>query len=201
MEKDTKVTDTDLLKNVSAGDEIAFSRLFDRYRPNIYTTALRLTNDTSIAEEILQDVFLKVWLNREKLPEIQNFGGWIYKIGKNITYNSIRNSQKERNQLLQLMQESLEAQYKETDHLAQEREFNAILQKAIDRLPARQKQTYILIKQMSKKREEVAAELQVSPETVKSNLEQAMKSIRAFCLAHLEDVPRIFMLYYFTKKI
>jgi RNA polymerase sigma-70 factor (family 1) len=198
---ETKAIDVNLLKEVSAGNEIAFSNLFDYYRAVIYSTALKLTNDSSTAEEILQDVFLKVWLNREKLPEIQNFGGWIYKIAKNTTYNSIRNVQKEKNQLLDLMQDALVAQYKETDHLTQEREFNAILQKAIERLPERQKQTYVLIKQLSKKREEVAIELQVSPETVKSNLEQAMKSIRAFCMLHLQDVPLVFILYYFTKKI
>ncbi|MCD0486833.1 RNA polymerase sigma factor [Pedobacter sp. MC2016-14] len=189
----------ELLQKVAAGDEYAFAQLFDLYRPNIYSTALRLTGEVFIAEEIAQDAFLKVWLNRLTLPDIVNFDGWLYTIAKNLTFNAIKGLQQEKKKRLEMVQESLTAHYPQTDHLVQEKQFNAILEQAIARLPPKQKQTYLLIKKQEMKREEVAAELQVSAETVKWNLEQAMKSIRAFCLVHLDEVPRIFMLYYFTK--
>lgn len=188
-----------LLQKVAAGDEYAFAQLFDLYRPNIYATALRLTGEVFIAEEIAQDAFLKVWLNRLALPDIVNFDGWLYTIAKNLTFNAIKGLQQEKKKRLEMVRESLTAHYPQTDHLVQEKQFNAILEQAIARLPPKQKQTYLLIKKQEMKREEVAAELQVSAETVKWNLEQAMKSIRAFCLVHLDEVPRIFMLYYFTK--
>ena len=199
MQQKKGVLTVELLQKVAAGDEIAFAKMFDLYRPNIYSTALRITGADFIAEEIAQDTFLKVWLNRSGLPDLNNFDGWLYTIAKNLTFNALKGEQQEKKKRLEMVRESLEVQYPQADHLVQEKQFNAILEEAIARLPPKQKQTYLLIKRQEMKREEVAAELQVSPETVKWNLEQAMKSIRAFCLVHLEDVPRIFLLYYFTK--
>lgn len=189
--------DKSLLIKVANGDEQAFKRLFDLYRPNIYTTALRITGDEWIAEEILQDAFLKVWLNREKITQIDNFGGWLYTIAKNLTYNAIKRAQSEKNNFLQFSQEPAVTSCQGTDHLTQENEYQNILNLAINRLPPRQLLTYKLIKQQEMKREEAAAELNVSAETVKWNLDRAMKSIRAFCVNYLKETSFILFLYFF----
>ena len=139
--------DKSLLIKVANGDEQAFKRLFDLYRPNIYTTALRITGDEWIAEEILQDTFLKVWVNREKISDIGNFGGWIYTIAKNVTYNAIKRSQSEKRNFLQFIREPKNTSCQDTDHLTQENEYQNILNLAINRLPPRQLLTYKLIKQ------------------------------------------------------
>ncbi|WP_316817673.1 RNA polymerase sigma factor [Pedobacter nyackensis] len=198
-----KVTDTknelSLLTKVAEGDEHSFSLLFNRYRPNIYTTALRITGDEWVAEEILQDTFLKVWVNRTTLPYLDNFGGWLYTIAKNLTFNSIKHAQSERKKLLNITRESISIYYRETDYLAEENEFNKILNQAIERLSPKQKLTYKLIKEQGMKREEAASALNVSAETIKWNLDQAMKSIRAFCMVRLKDLPLIIVLYFSAK--
>ncbi len=188
-----------LLESVAKGHEASFALLFDRYRSNIYTTALRIIGDEWSAEEILQDTFLKVWLNREKLPDLDNFGGWLYTIAKNLTYNSIKQTQNEKKKLLDVVKDSISICYREADHLTEENEFNKILEQAIERLPVKQKLTYKLIKQQDMKRDEAAIALNVSAETVKWNLDQAMRSIRAFCMAHLKDAPLIVTLYFSAK--
>jgi RNA polymerase sigma-70 factor (ECF subfamily) len=66
-----------------------------------------------------------------------------------------------------------------------EKEYNSLLQNAIDRLPSQQRQVYYLIKDQGLKRIEVAHQLQIQPETVKFHLTQAMKNIRAFCMLHI----------------
>lgn len=188
-----------LLYKVSMGNEQAFRVLFDKYRPNIYTTALRITADEWVAEEILQDTFLKVWLNREVIANLDNFGGWLYTIAKNLTYNAIKQSQNEKRKCLNMAKDSISVYYPQTDYLIQEREFKNILKQAIDRLPPKQQLTYRLIKQQEMKREEAASVLKVSAETVKWNLDQAMRSIRAFCMAHLKDASFIVVLYFSSK--
>jgi len=65
------------------------------------------------------------------------------------------------------------------------KEYSEILHRAVKQLPNKQKQTYLLIKEEGLKREQVAAHLKVSQETVKSNLDEAMKNIRAYCLSRL----------------
>lgn len=191
--------ETALLEKVAAGEELSFSLLFDQYRSNIYTTALRITGDEWTAEEILQDTFLKVWLHRASLPELDNFGGWLYTIARNLTYNAVKHSQNEKKKLLAVVKENISVYYQHTDYLTEEKELNKILEQAIERLPSKQKMTYKLIKQQYMKREEVAKALSVSAETVKWNLDQAMRSIRAFCMAHLKDTPLIIILYFSSK--
>lgn len=202
---DMKITHTNeemsLLEKVAEGDEFSFGLLFDRYRSNIYTTALRITGDEWSAEEILQDTFLKVWLNKKNLPELDNFGGWLYTIARNLTYNSIKHARNEKRKQLEAVKESISAYCRQADYLAEENEFNKILAQAIERLPPKQKLTYKLIKQQDMKREEAACALNVSAETVKWNLDQAMKSIRAFCMAHLKDAPLIVTLYVASKYL
>jgi RNA polymerase sigma factor (sigma-70 family) len=76
--------------------------------------------------------------------------------------------------------------YHDTENRVLNNEYSRILQAAIDRLPEQQKLVYTLIKKEGYKREEAAEALQLSSETVKTHLAQAMRSIRAYCLAHLD---------------
>jgi RNA polymerase sigma-70 factor (ECF subfamily) len=177
-----------LLLQLSSGDESAFVEVFEHYHPNIYTTALRISGSEQLAEEVVQDVFLKIWLKREDLGGIDNFPAWLRTIATHLVYNALK-SRKRR--LLQ------EQEYRSYPHLLfhqdpadgfQDKEYKKILELAIQQLPPKQRQTYILTRQQGMKREEVARELQVSPETVKYNMEQAVRNVRAFCLTHLHLV-------------
>lgn len=186
-----------LLQEISSGNESLFAQLFDHYRPNIYTTVLRMTGSVQEAEEILQDTFLKVWLKRASLPDLANFGGWVYTIAENLTYNALKSKQRNRSRTFQVDPDlgpfpfsSVTAE----DHLL-DKEYEVLLNTAIKQLPDKQQQTYILVKQEGMKREEAARALHISPETVKWNLNQAMRSIRAFCLAHLEILPLFLLLF------
>lgn len=196
-----KQSESDLLQQVAKSNEDAFRKLFDSYQKKIYSTALKLTADSSLSEEIVQDTFLKVWIKREQLPEILNFESWVYVIARNLIFTAIKDLQKEKKNLLDLAREKILEEYRHTDFLAQEKDFDAILFRAIERLPIKQKNTYVLIKQQLKKRDEVAAELGVTSETVKSNLDMAMKNIRAYCLTHLDEIPRIFLIYLFASRL
>ena len=199
MQSGNKQGVRDLLLEIEGGDETAFNRLFDLYRPNIYTTALRITRDEWMAEEILQDTFVKVWIGRHDLSGIDNFDAWLYTIARNITYNALKRTQREKEQFNQLAKDSITLFHPEADYHLQEKEFKGILEQAIARLPEKQQATYRLIKEQHLKRDQAAIELNVSPETVKWNLDQAMRSIRAYCVAHLKDLPLIFLLHFYSK--
>lgn len=187
------------LRQVSAGDEKAFKALFDQYRPNLYTTALRITNNDWMAEDIVQDTFVKVWVNRACLPSLRNFEAWLYVLAKNITLNVLQKKKNYKAYFLETSKDSLLQVYPEADYELQDKEFQSLLQVAIARLPQKQQATYRLIKEQYLKREEVAQQFNVSAETVKSNLDQAMKSIRAYCMANIKDIPLVFLLHFFTK--
>ncbi|WP_342332581.1 RNA polymerase sigma factor [Pedobacter sp. FW305-3-2-15-E-R2A2] len=187
-----------LLQSIAEGDEMAFSRFFDLYRPNIYTTVIRITKDEWITEEILQDTFVKIWINRDTLVYIENIENWLHKIARNVTYTALKRSFKEKQNFNRMAQDSISLFYPEA-YNDKEEQFQGILEMAIKRLPPKQQETFRLIKQQNFKREQAAAELNVSAETVKWNLDQAMRSVRAYCLANLKDLPLIFIIHFFSK--
>lgn len=196
MESGNTATVKRLLFQIRDGDETAFSALFDLYRPRIYTTALRITKNEWAAEEILQDTFVKIWKNRAMLDQIENFEGWLYTVARNITFNELKRMEREKLNYNRLLQDTVSVTYPGADAEIHIREFQQLLQQAVARLPEKQKITYQLIKEQQLKRDEVAAQLHVSPETVKWNLDQAMRSIRAYCTMHMKGLPVAFILHF-----
>lgn len=177
------------------GDEAAFAIFFEHYRDKIYSVAYKLTHSTTIAEDVVEDVFLKIWLKRDNLGGIQNFGAYLFTIARNDVYKVLKITAKnykvsELTELNQLIAKN------NTEDYLMDKEYSSLLQKAIDRLPQQQKQVYHLIKVQDMKREAVANILQIQPETVKFHLSQAMKNIRSFCMIHLKTFVGIIILLY-----
>lgn len=184
----------DLLQLVAAGDQGAFTTLFDHYKDGLYTLAWGLTRSDSIAEDILQEVFLKIWLHRAELGIVENFRGYLVVVTRRVILNELRKTDrsKRREQLYASNNESpgLDAII---DQL-QEKQYSQLLQQALQTLPPQQASVFDLIKTQGYSREAAAGILQLSPETVKKHLERAMRTIRAFLLAHL-DSTLLLLLY------
>ena len=194
-----------LINLIAKGNELAFGQIFNHYRPIIYTNVLRLSASTIIAEEIVQDVFLKAWINKHELPEIENLGGWLYTIASRLTYNALKQQQRD---IIIIQQESLddkhlntlsEHPYQSTEELLSNQKYTLLLQKAVESLPQKQKEVFRLIRQEGLKRTDAAEVLNISPETVKSNLSEAMIKIRAFVKSNLV-LGLIFLSKYFFEK-
>ncbi|MEO8415935.1 MAG: sigma-70 family RNA polymerase sigma factor [Ginsengibacter sp.] len=184
LPNDPGYNENELIELIAKGDEFAFSTLVTNYKNRIYSIAFKLTKSTVIAEEIVQDVFLKIWLKRDTLPGIQNFGGYIFIITRNDVYKVLKEIAQ--NYRVTLLTDEHQLLTKlDTSDFVEEKEYNLLLQKAVERLPNQQKQVYKLMKNEGFKRNEVASQLDLQPETVKFHLAQAMKNIRAFCSLHL----------------
>ena len=173
-----------LIDLIAQGDENAFRELFNEHRETIYKTALRLTASAVAAEDVLQEVFLVVWLKREQLSAVLNFRAYVKTIARNHMIRSFKHLTRQRNasQTLSVIKGD---QHQDTEDIIQDREFYKILQSAVATLSPRQATVYFLIREKGFSREQAAAYLDVYPETVKSHLEVAMKKIRAYCLARL----------------
>jgi RNA polymerase sigma-70 factor (ECF subfamily) len=174
----------ELMKLIADGDEIAFAKLFSHYRNRIYSIAFKLTKSYVIAEEIVQDVFLKIWINRSNLNDIQNFSGYLFIVTRNNAYKVLKGIARDYKIILVTEKDQTLAT-NDTSDLLMENEYNLVLQNAIGRLPKQQKEVYIFVKEHGLTRDEVANKMQIRPETVKFHLAQAMKKIRAFCMLHI----------------
>jgi RNA polymerase sigma-70 factor (family 1) len=178
-------TELELLKLVAEGDRNAFTQIYNNYRNKIYSIAFELTESTTVAEEIVQDVFLKIWVKRGSLHEIEHFRAYLFTITRNYVFTALKRIARKETIEVSAIQDA-PLYDNDTEDRVLNKEYTRILQAAIDRLPEQQKQVYNLIKKEGLKREEAAAALHLSPETVKTHLAQAMRSIRTYCLARLD---------------
>jgi RNA polymerase sigma-70 factor (family 1) len=180
-------SEQELLRLIAKGDEVAFATLFNNYRNKIYSIAYELTESTIISEEIVQDTFLKIWLKRETLEDITHFKAYLFTITRNYVFSALKSIARKQNLELKVVQ-NIPVYHSDTENNLVQKEYDEILKRAVDSLPPKQRQVYVLMKENGYKRHEVAAKLQLSEETVKTHLAQAMRAIRAYCLAHIDTL-------------
>ncbi len=166
------------------GDQQAFSQLFYTYKDRVYTIALRLTESSVMAEEVVQEVFMKLWTNRETLPDIKIFEDYLFIMTRNYVFTALKKAAL-RHKTEGSWNDFLPSSENMTESSVMIKEYEMVLQRAIDLLSPQQRQVYLLSRDKELKREEIAAMLQVSPETVKTHLARALQNIRSYCAAQL----------------
>lgn len=183
------VNERKLLRLIAASDETAFRCLFDQYKNIVYSLALKFTKCPVSSEEIVQELFMMLWLRRSELKKIDNIKAYLIISTRNLVYKLLRDNAKKYLRVNE--EEDLNICDVET-HLL-EKEYSIVLKKAIKRLPSQQQKVYILVKENGMRREEAASALNLAPDTIKFHLSQAMKSIRAYCSLHLSTAVAIFI--------
>jgi RNA polymerase sigma-70 factor, Bacteroides expansion family 1 len=175
--------ETALLTNLARGDEAAFRTLFDRHWDNIYGVAYALTKSPQVAEEMVHDIFLKIWQHRARLPELKNFSDYLFIIARNHIISVLRkkiNEQPFTGQLLEYFQ----AIGGSPEEQLLYREAESLVQKAVQLLPPQQHTVYRLSREQGLNQEEIAARLNISVHTVKSHMNKALHFIRHYLQMH-----------------
>lgn len=188
--------ETDLLARITEGDGKAFGVLFHHYRDRIYSYAYHLCGNSAQADELVQDVFLKVWINREKIPHVLHFDHWLITIARNQVFDLLKKMAKEtslRRQIANLL--SAEGNPVEDRILSRENEEQ--LQRALDQLSPRQKLIFTLSRNQGMKHEEIASRLHISRHTVKTHLVQALKTLRD--TLHFQSDRLLLFIFIFTQ--
>ncbi len=173
----SKLDDKELLPLIYKEDENAFGEIYNRYWKRIYATALNYLQSSQAAEDIVQDVFLKIWTNKDKLLQIREFKPYLLVTARNLVISSLRNKvfhlylnseeQVEEEALLPEMQLS----YKEAVNL---------LHNAIAMLPPQQQRAYLLSRNEGMRYEQIAGEMGISPLTVRTHISKALSFIRQY---------------------
>jgi RNA polymerase sigma-70 factor (ECF subfamily) len=181
---------------VSTGDQKAFAALFSRYKDRVYTIALTYTENRTIAEEIVQDVFMRVWKNRPKLKEINNFSSWIHVIARNRALTELQKIAREGERREELIS-YLPAEVSDAEQKVQDNSMEELLEKALTRLSPQQRKVFVLTRLQGHTRTEVAEMLHLAPATVSVHLAIALRSIRAFLTNQLELTALLLFFLFF----
>jgi len=185
----------ELLHKVALGDQKAFTELFERHQTLVYDFALRLTRSKSRAEEIVQDVFIKLWVNRAEIERIQNLAAYINRMARNYSYTALRKIAAETLRTVELAEPEM-AGPSDAEHRLLYNESAKILQTAVDILPPQRKLVYEMCHEQGLKYEEVAAKLNISPGTVHKHMKLALKSIRTY----FHDMDATILIFIFFIK-
>ena len=168
-----------LFKLIAEGNERAFSEVFHEYNSRLFMVVLKITKSESEAEEIIQNVFLKLWLNRHKLHEIENPGAWLYKVASNLALSFLRSkaTQLRHEKVLQCRQlnpqDDIQLQL-------EAKEIKNLVSTAIEGLPPGRREVYILSRHEGLNRMEIASRLGITESTVKNQLGSALKFIQQY---------------------
>jgi len=170
-----------LIKQVIEGNEKAFRKLFDTYRNDLYKFSLSMVVSKTYAEEIVQDVFLKVWMKRKTLKPELSIKSYLFTItrNKNISFlKKAANNQKLREEIFYKSQKS----FNSTERYIREAELEIIKQEALDLLPPRRRVIFEMSRNEGKSYEEIADELGISQNTVRNQMSMALETLRDFLL-------------------
>ncbi|MDD5216596.1 MAG: sigma-70 family RNA polymerase sigma factor [Candidatus Omnitrophica bacterium] len=171
----------DILERATAGEMTAFKEIYDAYAGFVYSVALRVVRDSASAEEVTQDVFMKVY---EKLHEFENRSSlktWIYRIAVNTAINCGRRLSKERNRRTDydsvILTQSVPPD--ERGRLEQS-EREAAVQSLLSALSPEQRACMILREIENLSYEEMAEVLKININTVRSRLKRAREALVAY---------------------
>lgn len=177
----------ELLRRVATGDGLAFEQLFDAYWDPIYQVAFTLTKSRETARDIVQEIFIKIWLLREELPQKDSFRNFLFIVARNHILDELRRKVKEDPFAGQLQawfrQSPLQADQQLLYHESQ-----TLIHQAVSNLPEQQRQVYLLTRENGWSQEEIAQYLQVSKNTVKTHMTRALHAIREYLANHIQGI-------------
>jgi RNA polymerase sigma-70 factor (ECF subfamily) len=167
-----------LLAEIASGNEAAFRKLFDSYKERFYAVAFKMTRSDEAAKDIVQDVFMNIWKNREHLLKVDHPSSYFFTAVYRKVYHHYRRLASER-KFLQSAAAVKEIE-NTTDETVLTNEYKEWISRAITQLPPRQKLVFRLSKEDGMNRKDIARQLEISPNTVKNHLSDALKFIHSF---------------------
>lgn len=172
------IDDKELLLQIASGNERAFFVFYEHYYKALYPFLVRYIKNEDSRDDVIQMTFVKVWENREKLPEIRNIKAWVYTIASRIYLNHIQqmlSTRKREEKYAELLE------HKDTYTPLQQistRQINQVITEVVNTFSPLKKDIFLLSKEAGLKPAQIAEKLNVPVGTVKNQLSLALKQIR-----------------------
>ncbi len=166
-----------VIGQLKSGQEAALKLLFDRYSDDVYSIAYSVLKDPFESEDVVQEVFIKVWNARFQLDETGNIWSFIYIITKRLALNKLRDLKVQiKNQVV--LFETNFAQIGSSDNNTLVQEILALEHEVLEKLPEQQRKVYVLSRVEGLTYKEIAGQMNIAPNTVKNHIIQALKTFK-----------------------
>lgn len=167
-----------LLKDLKKGNHEAFKRIFDHYSNQLLKFSISYLKDRQVAEDIVQEVFFKIWVNRKTIKTDTSFQAYLF----TITLNAVRKHFNKQTRQQEVKHDILGDLYGLSSDLDDHSDFESLQEKLdelIDRMPDRRRTVFIMKKIDGKSLKEIASELDIAQKTVEYHISEAMKFLKS----------------------
>lgn len=189
--------ENELLRNIAAGNQSAFRVIYDRFRKKIYTFSLKMLKSELLAEEVVQEAFLKVWQLGDDITKITHLEAYLVILARNRSLDMLRRLELE-NKVERATAHNWQEGHNETEEQILLNDTRQILLAGIECLPPQQKLVYQLCHQEGLKYEEAAQRLNLSPLTVKKHMQLALQFLRNYIAKHTDIAVAVIILRLFS---
>jgi RNA polymerase sigma-70 factor (family 1) len=166
-----------LITRLKEGDILSFDSLFNKYNKKVYYFAFSYLKNREEAEDIVQDVFLNLWKCREQINEYYIFSKYLFKITFNEVLKKFRKQASDKNHLVESMKDFALAD-SSTDFDIEYNNLIGIFNSLIEKMPARQKEIFLLSMNNHLGNEQIAEKLNISRKTVENYITIAKTSLK-----------------------
>lgn len=165
--------DDQLIDDVKENDYASYNHIFMLYYNRLCLFVASITNNTNDSEDIVQELFIKLWTDRRKINIQNTISGYLFQAAKNMALNHIRDTTNRKVAIEKLQQ----ADFYIENELETE-EFRIALENCIDQLPARCKEVLLMYRVQELKQKEIAEKLNISIKTIKNQIWASLQRLR-----------------------
>lgn len=176
--------DEEALEDLAKGSEKAFGYLFERYFFWVGRVGIKYLQDISLSQDLVQDIFSTVWMNRTRFTGVDHFKSYLYTMTKNLALDYLKKISREalsRNEFARRRPVAENA----IDLYVSEKEYNALIGQAVEKLRPQQRQIFELARNQGLSHSAIALQLELSQQTVSNQMSLALKSIKGHLKGHL----------------
>lgn len=169
-----------IVRRLKRGDSDAFKELYNEYVKQLYAFTLRTAKSPALAEDVVHDVFVKIWKTRHQIDPERSFRAYLFTIARNHLLNLIKRSSHEKNIINQMLANAVPMQHNSTAEQVLYNESLYLFHEAIKQLPAKRKEVFQLCHLENLTYEETAERLGITSSTVNSQMVEARKFIKEY---------------------
>jgi RNA polymerase sigma-70 factor (ECF subfamily) len=178
--------DLDLLARIRKGDEQALGIILERYWIHIVRHAAAILGSTTSAEDIAQETFVRIWERRETWKPIGSLRGLLFMISRNLSLDELR---RDATHTRAVRHSSGVSRFPTPEEHLGGTELDRAYRHALERLPERRREVYLLVRHHGLSHQEVAQALSLSPQTVANHVRLALIDLREALAIHLSSSP------------
>ena len=173
-------SELEYLRRLKLSDERAFDALFRHYSALVYRFAYSYLKSRPVAEEIVQECFIKIWEKREQLRDDQPLKSYLFTIAHHAVLNELRRDQHH----LRLQGQVAAGRPESVTNEAEYEEMESLYQAALEQLPPKQREVFVLSRQQGLTYPEIAEMQGLSVKTVEAHIARALKTMRSYLRLH-----------------